>query len=205
MLRTKSVEELLAMFSAPTPTPGGGSAAALAGALGASLLAMVAGLPRTKRNDDSDRAALGGAHAALAAQQEALLRLADEDSAAYDEVMAAFRQPKGTDEEKAARSAAIQAATKRASEVPLSVMREAVGALRAADAVASHGNPSAASDVRVALELLGVALRGAGYNVEINLGSLKDGSVAGALRGEMERLVAEAGTLIERARASLTA
>jgi methenyltetrahydrofolate cyclohydrolase len=204
MLRTKSVDELLATFSAPTPTPGGGSAAALAGALGASLLAMVAGLPKTRRNDEADRAALGKAGATLAAIQERLLGLADEDSAAYDEVVAAFKRPKGTDEEKAARGAAIQAATRKATEVPLAVMRAAVGALGAAADVAAHGNPSAASDVRVAIELLGVALRGAGYNVEINLGGLKDASLSASLRGEMEERLAEAAGLIERARTSLT-
>jgi formiminotetrahydrofolate cyclodeaminase len=205
MLRSKRFDELLTAFSAPTPTPGGGSAAALAGALGVSLLAMVAGLPKARRNEESDRAALGEARAALAALQDRLLALADDDSAAYDEVVAAFRRPKDTDEQKAARSAAIQAATRTATEVPLSVMRAAGGAIGAAACVASHGNPSAASDVRVGLDLLGAALRGAGYNVEINLAGLKDAALVDALREEMDRLLAEGAAGAERARASLTA
>jgi methenyltetrahydrofolate cyclohydrolase len=204
MLRSRPFDQLLASFAAPTPTPGGGSAAALAGALGTSLLVMVAGLPKTRRRDEADRAALHEASASLAALQNGLLALADEDSAAYDEVVAAFKRPKGTDEEKAARSLAIQAATQRAIDVPLSVMRAAIDSLRMGVEVASHGTPSAASDVRVGVELVGVALRGAGYNVEINLGGLKDPTVMEALRGELTRLRAEGAELSALAQAALT-
>ena len=134
-------------LTSPNPTPGGGSALALAGAMGASLLAMVAGMPKTKTGTPEARAALDAARAALVPVRDTLTGLVDRDSAAYDLVVAAFKRPKGTDEEKAARKAAIQDATRVATDVPLETMRACAAALREGAAVAEHGNPSAASDI----------------------------------------------------------
>lgn len=187
MLIDLSLKRLLDAFSSSDPTPGGGSASALAGAVGAALLAMVAGLPK-RDGTDEDRAALGPARVALLALRDELAALVDRDTAAYDQVVAAYRLPKGTDEEKAARSAAIQRALKQAIETPLAVMRACESAARHGDAVARHGNPSASSDVRVGLELLGAGLRGARLNVEINLGSVKDEPYVAGVRREVEKL-----------------
>ena len=180
----RSVTDLLAAFRSSSPTPGGGSAAALAGAVGASLLAMVAGLPKSRAATDDDHGRLAAAGARAATFADGLAALVDRDSEAYDLVVAAYRRPKGTDQEKADRSAAIQDALRSAIDAPLSVMRACGGALEQAVTIAGLGNPSASSDVQVALELLGAALRGARQNVEINLGSVKDASYVDAVRTE---------------------
>src|SRR5262245_28063865 len=122
MLIEKRVTELLDAFSSPDPTPGGGSAAALAGAVGASLLMMVAGLPKTKSNTPEERAALDAALATLTPLRQSLTALVDRDTDAYNLVVAAFRKPKNTPEEKAARTEAIQTAMQIATEVPLETM-----------------------------------------------------------------------------------
>ena len=183
-----SVSELLAAFRSSEPTPGGGSASALSSAVGASLLAMVAGLPkpRAAEQDDLQRLETAGARcAALAAQLEGLI---DDDSAAYDLVVGAFRLPKASDEEKVARTAAIQRALTAATEVPLQVMRATREALDCAPAVATLGNQNASSDVEVAVGLLRAGLAGARANVEINLTSLKDAGYVERVREEVSRL-----------------
>jgi len=183
-LATRSVSDLLAAFRSPEPTPGGGSAAALAGALGASLLAMVAALPKSRAATEEDTQRLKAAGercTALAAELETLI---DRDTEAYDLVMRAYRRPKATDDEKTARSAAIQSAMREAIAAPLAVMRACAAAAEQGVVVAALGNPSASSDARVGLELLGAALRGAGLNVEINLDSVKDAEYVAAVRSE---------------------
>ena len=188
-LTSMTTSELLAAFRSSEPTPGGGSASALAGAVGASLLAMVAGLPKPKATGDEDLRQLGDAGAqcsALAVQLEALI---DDDSAAYDLVVGAFRMPKGTDEEKAARSAGIQRALTAATEAPLNVMRRCAEALALAPTIAAFGNQNASSDVAVARVLLSAGLSGARENVEINLGSLKDEAYVARIREESTALM----------------
>ena len=157
-------------------TPGGGCAAALTGALAAGLAAMVA---RSTAASDKfvDRADEMNAVAAEAdALRAELLRLVDADAAAFDQVMAAFRMPKETPEEQAARSEAIQAGYKAAVDPPLRVCTQSVRVLELAAQVAERGNPNAASDAGVAALLAAAALEGAAMNVEINLGSIKDES-----------------------------
>ena len=100
MLTSQTVAELLDAFASPDPTPGGGSAAALAGALGASLLAMVAGMPKTKAGSAADRAALDEARRHLLAARSTLIGLIERDSAAYDLVVSAYRRPKETPDDK---------------------------------------------------------------------------------------------------------
>jgi formiminotetrahydrofolate cyclodeaminase len=182
-----SVADLLAAFRSSSPTPGGGSASALSGAVGASLLAMVAGLPKSKADTDADRGRLSAAGARCAVLADVLASLIDRDSEAYDRVVSAYKKPKTSDEEKAARSSAIQEALQSAIDAPLSVMRACADALEQAVTIGELGNASASSDVQVALELLGAGLRGARQNVEINLGSVKDAAYADAVRGEATR------------------
>ena len=184
--------DLLASFQSAEPTPGGGSASALGGAVGAALLAMVAGLAKPRVHTSDDTARLASARVRCAALSDGLATLMDRDSDAYDLVVAAFRSPKTTEPEKAVRSVRIQEALRAATEAPLDVMRACAEAIGHASVVATYGNTNASSDVRVGLELLGAGLRGARLNVEVNLASMKDTAFIAAVRAEADRLAAEA-------------
>ncbi len=201
----RPLADLLSSFSDPTPTPGGGSASALAAALGLSLVAMVAQMGRTRAGSDEDRVALDHAKAALLPLRDHVSALVEDDAKAYDAVVAAYRLPKATDEEKATRKVAVQSALRGAAEVPLDLMRACQAGLTATIDVARHGNPSASSDVGVALELLGAGLRGAALNVHANLGSIDDFGWVAGVRSEVERLEAAAPLLASDARAALGA
>jgi formiminotetrahydrofolate cyclodeaminase len=166
--------ELLDAFASNKPVPGGGSASALAGAVGASLLIMVAGLPKTRHGTDEERAALTAAETRLRPLRDELAELVDRDSDAYTSVIAAYRLPKSSDVEKRARSEAIEAAMRAATEAPLATIRACERVMREAETIASSGAPSAVSDVAVAVELLKTAARGAATNVDTNLASVKD-------------------------------
>ena len=191
-LAQRPFSELLAAFRSPEPTPGGGSASALAGAVGAALLAMVAALPKSRAEHDDDLRRLRAAGDRCAALSDRLAALMDEDTVAYEAVVAAFKLPKNTDEEKSARSVRIQEALRSATEVPLQVIRTCGEALQQGNVVAEFGNRNARSDVRVGLELLGAAITGARLNVDINLENLKDAAYVAAVRDETEKLVAAA-------------
>jgi methenyltetrahydrofolate cyclohydrolase len=189
-LASKSLTSLLQDFRSSAPTPGGGSAAALAGALGASLLTMVASLPKPQATTDVDLEQLrsiGERSTALAKELEGLI---DRDAEAYDGVMRAYRLPKGSDTEKATRLAQIQEALRAAVDTPLAVMRVCAAGVAQGPALLTLGNPNASSDVGVGLELLRAGLRGARLNIEINLASVKDPRYAEAVRQEVAQLVA---------------
>jgi formiminotetrahydrofolate cyclodeaminase len=188
-----TVQELIAAFRSPDPTPGGGSAAALAGAVGTALLAMVASLsrPRASTPEEVERLAEAGRRCTELSNELALL--IDGDSEAYQEVLAAHRLPKGTAEQSARRAERIQEALHGATVSPLAVMRCCSAATSQAATVAALGNRNASSDLRSGLELLGAALRAAMLNVEINLDGLKDAASGTAIRTEASRLVATAG------------
>ena len=185
-LLTLSVQELLDRFSSSDPTPGGGSASALASAIGASLLIMVTGLPKTRNKSDDDRRALAAARTALETLRQTLVNAIDADTKAYDEVVAAYKLPKATAAEQAARTEAVQRALRAATDVPLGVVRASAEALAHARTVEAHGNPNAASDVGVAVALLKAGAHGARLNVEINLGSVTDGGYADRVRTDLE-------------------
>lgn len=195
MLIDRTVPSLIDAFSSADPTPGGGSAAALVGATGAALLAMVAGMPKSRTNAIAEREALDQAHTELMKVRDTLMALIDRDASAYDLVIAAFRKPKGTDEEKAERKAAIQDATRVATEVPLETIRACVTAMREGRAAHTHGNPSASSDVKVGFRFLLAAALAAKDNVEINLGGLADTALQARLKDESARLASEAEAL----------
>jgi formiminotetrahydrofolate cyclodeaminase len=198
---TMALADLLDAFASSDPVPGGGSASAVAGALGASLLMMVAGMPKTKSGTDEETADLAAAGARLRPLRDQLTTLVDKDSDAYNQVLAAFKEPKATDEEKTARKAAIQVATKMATEVPLDTLRACRDAIRHALIVARNGNRNAVSDVGVALELLTAGAKGAAMNVDINLGSLTDQAYVDRVRWERQDLERTAIEEAERARA----
>ncbi len=188
MLVDKTVSQVLDALASADPTPGGGSASALAGALGASLLLMVARMPKTKTSADADRVPLDAAAAALAPLAGELRGLIDRDTEAYDQVVEAYRLPKGTEEEKVARKNAIQRGMRAATEAPLAVMRACRAAMAQAAAVETHGNPNAASDVKVAQELLNAGLNGARANVEINLPGVNDAEYVARVKRELQGL-----------------
>jgi formiminotetrahydrofolate cyclodeaminase len=187
-----TVAELLAALASPDPTPGGGTAAAIAGAMGASLLVMVTGLAKSRSNTDAEKASLAAARAGLDPLIARFAALADADTDAFNAVMAAYRLPKATDAEKLARTEAIQGALRGATVVPLDTLRVAAEAIDHGRAVAEHGNRSAASDAGVAIGLLKAAADGAAANVRINLGSLKDEGFKAATETEMSRLSEQA-------------
>lgn len=198
-----SVAEFLDALASAEPTPGGGTASAIAGAMGASLLMMVSGLAKSRSNTDEERAALSHASATIGVLRTKLLSLADADAAAFNDVMIAFKLAKTTDEEKASRSAAIQRGYRGATEVPLDTLRVATAALAEAETVAAHGNRSATSDVGVAVGLLEAAAAGATANVQINVGSLKDQELVARFTEEVIQLTEAARHSAAAARTSL--
>jgi formiminotetrahydrofolate cyclodeaminase len=201
----KSLSQLLAAFASSDPTPGGGSASALAGAIGASLLLMVASLPKTRHGSQEDRSALSEARETLSPAARELASLIDLDTEAYDRVVSAYRLPKSTDAEKAQRREAIQRMMRGAIDTPLAMLRAAHTAARAAVIVARHGNPSASSDVIVATALLDAAATGAYANVTINLGGFEDGAEGSALAREARTLKEAIGAEAATARATIAA
>jgi formiminotetrahydrofolate cyclodeaminase len=183
-----TVAELLDAFASSQPVPGGGSASALAGAVGTSLLIMVAGLPKTRHGTDEERAALTTAAGRLRPLRDELLSLVDRDSEAYTSVINAYRLPKSNDDEQAARRQAIDAAMHAATEAPMATIRACERVMREAETVSTSGAPSAASDVAVAIELLKTAARGAALNVDTNLALVKDPDYASRVSQERRDL-----------------
>ena len=180
--------------SRESPAPGGGTISAYMGALGASLGTMVANLSSHKPGwDDRWQEFSVWADKGQAIAKE-LLHLVDEDTEAFNRIMAAFGMPKKTDEDKAARSAAIQDATLYAAQVPLRTMKESMKVFEICRAMVMEGNPNSVSDAGVGVLAARAAVLGAGMNVKINAGSLKDRAVADAL-------IAEANELIKKANA----
>lgn len=181
--------ELLERFASTDPTPGGGSAAALSGATAAALVAMVCAMPKTRSGSAEERARLDTGLGWAREARERLEGLVDEDSAAYDAVMAAYRLPKGTDAEKASRKEAIALALARASEVPIRTAEACLVVLRAATEAAAHGNPNALSDARTGAAMAWAGLVGAAENVRVNAAS--QGDVGRAFLEKAEALAQE--------------
>lgn len=174
-----------------SPAPGGGSVAALMGALGVSLGGMVANLSAGKRGWE-DKLSYFSDWAVKAQQlKDELLFLVDEDTAAFNKVMDAFALPKESAEEKSARSAVIQSANKYAAEIPLRVMETAFKSYQLLADMAQKGNPASISDVGVGLLALHACIDGAAMNVRINLAGLKDETVRSALQETVQRISAE--------------
>jgi len=185
----------LEAVAAPTPTPGGGSAAALVGALSTALSRMVAGLAVGKKGYEDVQGELEGLRARGAALGTRLLALAEDDAAAYDAVLQAQRLPRGTDEERARRIDAVQAAYRRATEVPLETMGACLETLRLAALAAEKGNRGATTDAGVAVLLADAALRAASLNVRVNLASIRDEGFRSGAEARHASILAEAGPL----------
>ena len=174
-----------------SPAPGGGSVAALMGALGVSLGGMVANLSAGKRGWD-DKLDYFSDWAVKAQQlKDELLVLVDKDTAAFNKVMDAFALPKDSAEEKEARATAIQLATKGAAQVPLKVMETASKSYQLLSEMAEKGNPASISDVGVGLLAVRACVEGAAMNVRINLAALKDEKSKSALLEKLQKIRAE--------------
>jgi formiminotetrahydrofolate cyclodeaminase len=187
-----SARELLERLSTSEPVPGGGSAAALAGAMAAALVHMVveltAGRPAAAAHDQE----LASVRAAAIDLRGRLLRLTELDAAAYEAVVAARRLPRDTESERAARATRIDDATREATRAPLQTAGAAAEILDLASRIAPIGNRNAISDVGVAALLAAAALRGAALNVRINLPYLPDGDpLRDEAAGDLERLERE--------------
>src|SRR6266478_3808030 len=181
-----------------SPAPGGGSVAALMGALGASLGGMVANLSAGKRGWDDKLEYFS--NWAVKAQQlkDELLALVDEDTAAFNKVMDVFALPKESADEKTARSAAIEAATKYAAEVPLKVMEAAFKSYELLCEMADKGNPASISDVGVGALATRACVEGAALNVRINLAQLKDEKFKAALSDKVQKISAGSEAQFEK-------
>ena len=181
-----------------SPAPGGGSVAALMGALGISLGGMVANLSASKRGWDNKLKYFSDW--AVKAQQlkDELLFLVDEDTAAFNKVMDAFALPKESAEEKAARSATIEAATKYAAEVPLKVMETALKSYQLLSEMVEKGNPNSISDVGVGALATRVCVEGAALNVRINLGQLKDEKFKSAFVEKVRKISADSDAQFQK-------
>jgi formiminotetrahydrofolate cyclodeaminase len=191
-LEKLSFEDLARALASDAPTPGGGTAAALAGAMGAALAEMVGMLTLSKEKYAASHEAVRPISESARLSRERFFRLASEDSEAYDAVVAARRRPKGTEEERATRAKEMTAANRLAAEVPMRTAREAVKLLSALPELAEKGNPNAASDAGAAALLLESAAQAALLNVAINLSGADDAGFAGRLREESAELAREA-------------
>ncbi len=175
----RPLREVLQAFGSPTPTPGGGSACAAAGALGTALLRMAA--------------AIAGVDAqSLGRIEERLIDAIDADAVAYRYVITAMRQPKDTAAERGLRTAAIQLALRGATEVPLSIMRLCSSALYEATEVAAHARRSTVGDIAVAMTLLRAAAEGARLTIDANLGALTDAAYVATVREEFRTMAERA-------------
>jgi formiminotetrahydrofolate cyclodeaminase len=196
-----SVAELVARLATDDPVPGGGSASALAGAMGAALVQMVVELTSGRSASADDDDALTEIRGAAASLQSELLRLAEADSAAYASVVAARRMPRGTDLETESRRVQLDAAIREATRAPMYTAGRAGDVLVLAERLAPIGSRHAISDVGVAGHLAAAAIRGAALNVEINLPYVvKDEELAAEARQTVDELLRD----LERRERALT-
>ncbi len=190
--------EFVDLLASDAPAPGGGSAAALEGALGAALTAMVCGLTVGKKKYAEFEELAQSAQAKALDLKARFVDVMDRDTEAFNVVSAAFGMPKATDEEKAARSAAIQKGLEGCTKTPFEMMELAVEALELTASILGKSNDSAASDLGVSALSLRAAIQGAWLNVLINIGSLKNKELAEDYRKKGEALLAKALPLADQ-------
>jgi len=183
------------VLSTPTPTPGGGSAGAYAGAMGAALISMVSGLTIGKKKYAEFEAEMQAVRVMAEKLRKELTLAVEDDAGAFEALMGTFRLPKETEEEKAKRNAAIIHATLNAAHIPLHVASDAVKVMELAIKCARHGNVNAISDAMSGFAMSRAALTAAGYNVRINLDSLEDKSLGERMLAELAELEFEADKL----------
>jgi len=193
----KGVPDFLNELASRRPTPGGGSAAALAGSVGVALMTMVAKLTIGKKGYEEFDDALSPVRDKLISMREKFIGLVDEDADSFKRVMAAFKLPKMTEADRQARAEAVSEATKGAAEVPLKTMEMALEALKLARPVVEHGNKSSISDAGVGTMNLNTAFHGARLNVLINLPAIEDKDFVKEKQGQLDKLTGEFDALVK--------
>lgn len=186
--RSPTVEGFLSTLGSSSPTPGGGTGAAITGAMGAALVRMLAELTRGRKKYEQHEELMTAISEQAEDERTTLMALAEKDASAYDAVGAAFKLPKETDDEKAARREAIQQAMKGACDVPLEVMHHCLEVISLAKNAVQSGNKNAVSDGAAGAELARAGMRIASYNVQINLGSIKDAAYVRDARTRMDEM-----------------
>ena len=186
-----SIEEFLAKTASGSPVPGGGSIAALSAAIAASLAEMVANLTIGKKGYEATEEQMKGIVKDAAEYRNKLIKDIDRDSDAYNDVLAAFKLPKGSDQEENIRKQAIQDALKNASLVPLDVAKNAFKIIVLTEEVVKHGNKNAVTDGAVAVMMARTAVLSALFNVKINLASIKDMDFVEKIRIDVTNLEIE--------------
>lgn len=189
MLVTKTLEEFNAVLGSDAPAPGGGSVAALSGALGAALVAMVCRLSIGKKELEAYAGEISEALPKADTLAAGLMRRVDLDTEAFNAVMAAFKLPKGSDEEKQIRAGAIQQGYKEAVQSPFAIARECLSVLTLSKSLIGKTNPNALSDLGVAAQQAYAGLEGAIMNVKINLPSIKDEKFKSEISGELSQIL----------------
>lgn len=184
-----SIDEFLARLASKDPTPGGGSAAAIMGAMGAALISMVCNVSFGKKGYEAAEPELREVCAQSEALRSRLTGMVAGDISAFGELMAAYKLPKDTDEEKQRRSLAIQASLKRATEVPLACARDCAEVIRLSRRAAEHGYLGVISDAGVGVSAAYAAARSAALNVYINVPSLKDRAFAERALAELDGIM----------------
>lgn len=174
MIKEKTIQLFLDELASQSATPGGGSVAAIMGAMGAALVSMVCNLTIGKKNYEGVEEELKAVLERAERLREQLADMVRADIEAFDKVMAAYRMPKESDEDKSARSQAIQAALKAATDVPLECAKLCVEAIDLSKIAAEKGNRNVVSDAGVAVVAAYAALKSAALNVHVNVGSIKD-------------------------------
>jgi formiminotetrahydrofolate cyclodeaminase len=198
--RDLTIADFVERLASSAPVPGGGSASAITGALGAALVRMVVALSLDKPKYAAYDRTLRQADEIAARSLDRLLALADEDAAAYASLSAAFKMPKTTPEDEAARRFAIHAAARQAALAPLQVLHECFDVLVEAEAIAGRSNLNARSDAATAASLAEAGARGAAANVLINLSSTGDDAFAEETTADVVDLLEQADDVATRAR-----
>lgn len=197
MMTDESLQTFLDQLASRASTPGGGSAAGLMGAMGAALVSMVCNLTLGKEKHADVAPEMTAVLAAAERARDGLTASIAADIAAFDAVMAAYGMARGTEEEKALRSAAIQLALRQATDAPLDCARLAAEVIELARPVALRGNPNVVSDAGVAVVAAWACLRSAALNVHVNAGAIKDRGFAEARLAELDALLAAAEPSVE--------
>ena len=187
-LKEKSVAELAQMTASKTPAPGGGAIAAMTGAYGAALAAMVARLTIGKKGYEDVKSEMETLAETADGLRARLLDAIQKDAASFDAFMEALGMPKATDEEKAARKQAMQQALKEAAEVPFKTALDAAEIMPLAEQAVLKGNPQAVTDALVAAMMSRTAVRSALLNVKINLESINDEAYVAEMREKCRKL-----------------
>jgi formiminotetrahydrofolate cyclodeaminase len=203
-LADSSIREYLAKLASSSPTPGGGSCAALSAALGAGLINMVCALTVGRKRFAQYETLLADTIQSLHSLSTRLTELVDEDAHAYDRVMTAFRLPRSSEDEKDNRRRSIQEALVPATETPLEIVECCQGALRLAVPLLGKLNPNVLSDLAAGIDLVAAAAHAASHNADVNIAMMSDDETIGRYTERTRSALAEVDALAARVREGLS-